>query len=297
CVCFSRDGQYIATTSDNSARIYNVGTGEELCALHHEREKGKNLEFSTTTPRSICFSPDGKYLVTGGDDGLVRVWDIQSRTIRKLFKGYKATILAVDFACDSHTVASGCVDGTVRLRNVDADSYNRTYRIEHSFATSVKFSPTMEWVAAGFREGGVRIWNISTGYLITQLQDDFPIRDIQFLPDGRLISASRAVRLWQIKPDGNIPTECLSMNGHKEPVTSVSCTPDAAWIISASHDGCVRFWDTLTGTSQLELRCKKFESIYDVACSPVGGLVAVAFRDGLTQLWSYKRVPVAPHLL
>ncbi len=41
------------------------------------------------TVRTIVFSPDGKLIITGGDDYMVRVWDVKGARMRNSFKhGY-----------------------------------------------------------------------------------------------------------------------------------------------------------------------------------------------------------------
>lgn len=69
CVRFSHDGKYVATGCNRSAQIYDVQTGEKLCILQDESaDMGGDLYI-----RSVCFSPDGRYLATGAEDKLIRV--------------------------------------------------------------------------------------------------------------------------------------------------------------------------------------------------------------------------------
>lgn len=63
------DGKYVATGCNRSAQIYDVETGEKLCILQDE-----NIDLTGDLYiRSVCFSPDGKYLATGAEDKLIRV--------------------------------------------------------------------------------------------------------------------------------------------------------------------------------------------------------------------------------
>lgn len=69
CVRFSHDGKYVATGCNRSAQIYDVQTGEKLCVLQDDSaDMGGDLYI-----RSVCFSPDGRYLATGAEDKLIRV--------------------------------------------------------------------------------------------------------------------------------------------------------------------------------------------------------------------------------
>jgi glucose repression regulatory protein TUP1 len=59
----------VATGCNRSAQIYDVNTGQEVCKLQDDTvDKEGDLYI-----RSVCFSPDGRYLATGAEDKLIRV--------------------------------------------------------------------------------------------------------------------------------------------------------------------------------------------------------------------------------
>jgi WD40 repeat protein len=69
CVKFSHDGKYVAMGTKRLAFIYDVASGENICVLQDE-----NIALTAEIyVRSVCFSPDGKYLATGDEGSLVKV--------------------------------------------------------------------------------------------------------------------------------------------------------------------------------------------------------------------------------
>ena len=85
--------------------------------------------------RSVCFSPDGKYLATGAEDKQIRVsfihilfvccpahksrfcqiWDISKKRICNVFDGHQQEIYSLDFSRDGRLIVSGSGDRTARI--------------------------------------------------------------------------------------------------------------------------------------------------------------------------------------
>ena len=66
----------------------------------------------------MAFSPDGKYLVSGGGDQVVKLWDVQTRQEVHSFRGHKNWISSVAFSHDGHYIVSAGVDQMVKVWEV-----------------------------------------------------------------------------------------------------------------------------------------------------------------------------------
>ncbi|EPE07232.1 transcriptional repressor rco-1 [Ophiostoma piceae UAMH 11346] len=297
CVRFSADGKYVATGCNRSAQIYDVQTGEKLCVLQDDTVDVSGDLYI----RSVCFSPDGKYLATGAEDKLIRVWDIQSRTIRNTFAGHEQDIYSLDFARDGRTIASGSGDRTVRLWDIENGQSILTLTIEDG-VTTVAISPDTKYVAAGSLDKSVRVWDIQHGYLVERLEGPDGHKDsvysVAFSPNGKdLVSGSldKTIKMWELASPRGMPNQgpkggrCVkTFEGHRDFVLSVALTPDASWVMSGSKDRGVQFWDPRTGNTQLMLQGHK-NSVISVAPSPTGGYFATGSGDMRARIWSYGR--------
>jgi WD40 repeat protein len=63
----------------------------------------------------VVFSPDGKRLLSGGGDGMLRLWDVASRNLVVEWKAGTNTVYGVGFAADGRRAVSGGADRSLRL--------------------------------------------------------------------------------------------------------------------------------------------------------------------------------------
>ncbi|ELU41937.1 transcriptional repressor rco-1 [Rhizoctonia solani AG-1 IA] len=184
--------------------------------------------------RSVCFSPDGKYLATGAEDKQIRIWDIAKKRIQKYFEGHTQEIYSLDFSRDGRLIVSGSGDKTARIWDMETGSCKVLQIIEPDVVdagvTSVAISPDGRLVAAGSLDTIVRIWETHTGNLVERLrghQDS--VYSVAFTPDGRgLVSGSldKSLKYWDLRgllqnsrmatplpQGGNIPSNSTNFPG------------------------------------------------------------------------------------
>jgi hypothetical protein len=65
--------------------------------------------------RALAISPDGTLLASAGEDKLIRLWNLESRTELRRLEGHTKSVLAVAFSPDGHFILSGGADHSVRL--------------------------------------------------------------------------------------------------------------------------------------------------------------------------------------
>ncbi|KAJ7144098.1 WD40-repeat-containing domain protein [Mycena epipterygia] len=243
CINFSPDSVHIASSGDNTFRIWDAQTG----VLVTEPFKGH-----TSVVRSIHFSPDGAQIASGSDDRTVRVWDAESGIlVVGPIEGHTGSVASVNFSPNGATIASGSWDHTVCIWDAQTGVLVAgPFEGHTSSVNSVHFSPDGARIASGSHDNTVRIWGTQTGTLVSGSFEGHTDRvtSLDVSPDGmEIISGSddKTVRVWDAQTGALVSGP---FEGHTGPVTSVFSSPDGTRIVSGSYDGTVCVWDAQAGT-------------------------------------------------
>ena len=107
-IAFSPDGSRLAVTSDDdTATIHDIGGPDTAVRLVSRGHR----------PLALAFSPDGRWVASGGKDCAVKVWDAQTGKLLQTFKSHSDQVTRLIFfqRPEGLWLASGSRDGTVKL--------------------------------------------------------------------------------------------------------------------------------------------------------------------------------------
>jgi WD40 repeat protein len=153
----SPDGRILAScseTNDWNIQLWNAQDGRPL---------GKPLSGHRTWVSCLCFSPDGRTLVsTGWDDGRLGFWDVPSRKLRSLVLGRHDSVYKAAFSPDSATLATCGADNTIQLWNVARMQEVALLRGHEAPVNGVAFSPDGRWLASASTDETIRLWQAPT---------------------------------------------------------------------------------------------------------------------------------------
>ncbi|KAL1745559.1 hypothetical protein HDZ31DRAFT_36103, partial [Schizophyllum fasciatum] len=114
---------------------------------------------------SVSFSPDGTCIISGSDDGTVRVWNAATgQPVGDPLRGHGDYIGSVAFSPDGTRIISGSSNKTVRVWNAATGQPVGVPLCGHEhWIRSVAFSPDGTRIISGSSDKTVRVWDAATG--------------------------------------------------------------------------------------------------------------------------------------
>ena len=264
-----------------------LSRGSLFTITHHNLNLLRYIDKHTDNINSVVFSPDGEMLVSGSDDGSIRLWDVATaQQIGEPLKGHTVGVNSVIFSPNGKVLASG--SRSIRLWDVaTAQQIGDPLTGHTNYIESVVFSPDGEMLASGSYDESIRLWDVATAQQIGEplTGHTSSVNSVVFSPDGEMLASGSddgSIRLWDVATEQQFGEPLM---GHTSSVLSVAFSPDGETLASGGgYDQTIRLWDVDTGQQIGEPLMGHTSSVKSVAFSPDGEMLASGSGDRTIQL-------------
>ena len=273
----SLDGRWILSGSyDNTAKVWDAKTGEEVHTLSgHSGNVG-----------GVAFSPDGGRIATSSADGTIKLWNTKTGRETLTLRGHVDNVNGVVFSPDGRRLFSSSSDGTVRIWNASARQETRTLAQHAAELTTIAFSSDGKWIATGSKDDSIVLWDARTGRAVRTLKGHRDgISKVAFSPDCLSIAAGSAdgtIKVWNVE-DGQ-ERFALGDGRERHGVLDVAYSPDGKRIAGVLDAGIVILWDPASRKPRCTLAARNGK-VLCVAFDPKGRTFAVGASDGTITIW------------
>ena len=271
---FSLQAQLVAATAKEDFVLLSLETGEVVHRFVANEIK---------SPWNMRLSPDGKLALLLGDDAdndtVTLLVDTSNGSITRRFDekqpkeaskkdddSYKTAITAAAFSPDGKRLALGRFNQTIDL--FDVASLKRIKQLPGLSGDDAdrvwfpRFTPDGKKLISSSRDSGAFLWDIDAGrppraFLYDDMVAMHPhLASVALSHNGsRLIAGSgqhaissgdsgyeRSIKVWNAASGKRLS----GWLAHESSVQVVTFSPDDHWIVSASHDGTIKYWDAET---------------------------------------------------
>ncbi|GJE96732.1 WD40 repeat domain-containing protein [Phanerochaete sordida] len=232
-----------------------------------------------------------KYILTGGADRTVRLWNPSVGTEIKTYAAHGYEVLSITVAHDNSRFASSGGDRSVFLWDVSTGATIRRIAGHMGKINAVEFNDDASVVASGSYDSTVRLWDLKSQNRqpIQVLEEAKDTIQALWVGNGTIMSAS---------VDGHVRTYDLRMGQLRSdfigpPVTSVVPTQDGQTYLVTTLDSHVRLMDVATGKMLNDFKGHKVESYRCRSCFGHGE-ASVICGDENGQVWAWDLLEGTP---
>jgi len=241
--------------------ILAYGDSSIITIYSVDLEQVATIESKNDEINDIDISKDGKYLVCGGDDGYVEVWNLDNYKLLHRMKSNSDDILAVAISSDNKKVASGGEEKVIDIWNLNSGEQIARLEGHQKEITNISFIDYNRKIVSTAKDNQVKIWDIvkkraTYSYLAPSNEygdiktaksyDDYTILGLTEVESAEGNSRRRnGPPIWKytIKFKDNQGNTLKEFNQHREPITDISVANNRAYMATSSEDKTVRLWD------------------------------------------------------
>jgi WD40 repeat protein len=203
----------------------------------HDIKERNILKTEQSIVRSVNFSPDGQALVSGGSDGIIKLWK-RDGTLINTIPG-KSDVNSVNFSPDGKDLVSGGSDGIIKLWKRDGTLIN-TIKTNQGIINSVNFSSDGQTLVSGGSDGTIKLRKRDGTLVIKIPPNSGTINSVNFSSDGQTLvsgGSDSTVTLW--KRDGTL---VIKIPANQGTINSVNFSSDGQTLVSGGSDSTVKLW-------------------------------------------------------
>lgn len=288
---FDRAAELLALdVSDPADRNWEWGRLQYLCRLATKsyRKNEQRLD-------AAVFSPDERFVLTGGWDGFARLWDKDASRVVKEFQ-HGLYVHSAVLSPDGKYVATGSNEPDVRVWSVETGQVETTLKGHDGAIYALRFSKDGSKIFSGSADGTARVWNWKVAdekaqvFIRNGLGHTSAVRALDVSQDEQFLATAsddQLVIVWHL-----VERKQFVLKDHDASVFGLAFSPDRKHLVTVGADQQAIVWKYLPEDGKTLDPWKRILKIPHpsplraAAFAPDGKSFAVGGNDNAVHLWS-----------
>jgi WD40 repeat protein len=268
---FNRDASLLASGT-NEIAVWSTAKAKELARVRAD---------SWVT--AFAFSPDGKLLASGHDDGQVRLWSLPELKPAGSVAGHADAVSALAFSANGSQLTSAGDDHRIRVWDAKTHQQLREWRGHTDRVPAIAWHPSGQFLISVGWDTTARVWESGKddpAMLLNAHSDQ--VNSVAFSPAGNLLACADSdftIHVWE---DPRHAKQKFVLNGHTDEIRALAFNAAGTRLASAGADRVVHIWDVTTG----KLVAGPNPSARDIVA--VAGTTVFSTGGNLLQAWNLE---------
>lgn len=238
-----------------------------------------------TSVRSVTFSSDNRFLVSGGMGGTLIFWDITAGKKDFVLQAHNSCILSIKWSPDNSLVANAYEDGVVNIWQVDSQKLLVSLKKHEGPVYALSWGIRNGLLASAGDDGKILIWSPKDWTILHSFEGGTGVLSLDWSLDGKWLVSSgidRTIKIWNTEkwsPE-------ITLLKHRDYVRAVKWMPNGNGFASCSDDGTVKLWEVnsweMTSSSE-DTRTP----ILSITWHPYEPILAGGMRDDSIKFWQF----------
>ncbi|XP_026741341.1 U3 small nucleolar RNA-associated protein 15 homolog [Trichoplusia ni] len=263
---------YFAATCSVRVQVYDPIT----------KVVAKNISKFVEAAYGGTFRGDGRLIVAGSEEGAVKLFDVQSKNVLRVFAGHTAPVHRTFFTKDQLKVLSYSDDKSVSMWDISTEEKIASFSEHTDYIRAGAPSPiSPDIILSGSYDHTVKLYDCRSNEVVLTVNHGSPVESTLFLPSGGIfISAGGTeIKVWDIFNGGK---QLASISQHHKTVTTLRLASNNSRLMSASLDRHVKIYDI--STFKVVHNIDFPNAVLSMAISKHDDTLAVGMIDGIISI-------------
>ena len=265
-----------AVTNSTRVQIYSPKSLQVLKVISRFKEQA----------HCGSFRDDGRLLVAGGDEGDVKLFDVDGKSLLRVFKGHSGSVHVTKFLADRVHLFSGSDDNRVCVWDIPSEKELISYKDHEDYVRcGVASMASKDIILTGAYDHTVKMWDTRTTDCAISVNHGHPVESVLMFPSGGIFlsAGGNVIKVWDALAGGRLLT---TLCHHHKTITTLSFCKNYQRLISGSIDRHIKIYDV--SSYQVVHTLDVPGSVLSIGVPADNSLLVVGTAEGLLSMQRRK---------